>query len=316
MRISTIAAVLAVALAAFGAMPGAQAGPSARYVSAGVAVARGNGTTVVDNGAVVCDDGNGVGVGGVCMPFSAGDDAVSVADDEMGENLAFQVCVDNNGDGFCTTNDPDPYCADDMYFSHDDAGNVFNPVGPVRTGFRPGCPGGAFDGYVVFLCDGVHAVATKPHVHPATTGIATVTTGGEGLGNFCGNPFVSKQYFGTYPEGNLGCGLVAISDDRAAQAIGQGTASGTSFGGPWHASGPLSITCYVHVNGVAVSATGTVAGNDVVATGGAVAFSAEPTDDVRVCTEVWAAQPFHGCFPATATQQGSATRWTLRQPVL
>ena len=311
MRISVLAAAIAVALSAFGSVPGAQAGPSARYVSAGVAVARGNGSTVVDNGAVVCDDGNGVGVGGVCLPFS-GDDAVSVVDDELGESLAFQVCVDNNGDGLCTTNDPDPSCADDIYFSHDDAGNFFNPVGPVRTGFRAGCPGGAFNGYVVFLCDGVHAVANDPHAHPATTGIATLTTGAEGLGDFCGNPVVSKPYFGTYPEGNLACGINAIQDP---EVTGQG-ANGTAHGGPWHDTGPVAISCYITVNGLMTGTTPTGSGTGVAATTGQLAFVASTTDDVRLCTEVVATTSFHRCYPIVPTRQGNTTRWFLRQPVV
>lgn len=313
MRISILAAAFAVVVSAFGTLPAAQAGPSARYVSAGVAVARGNGATVVDNGAVVCDDGNGVGVGGVCLPFS-GDDAVSVVDDHLGDELAFQVCVDNNGDGLCTTNDPDPSCADDIYFSHNDAGDFFNPVGPVRTGFRTGCPGGAFDGYVVFLCDGAHAVQNDAHAHPASTGVATLTSGGEGNGDFCGLPVVSKPYFGTYPDGNLACGLNAIEDDSVTG--GQDVASGTAIGGPWHDTGPVVIACSVQVNGMVVSSSPTGSGTGAAATAGQVTFLASVTDDVRICTEVVAATSFSRCYPVIPVQQGQTTRWFLRQPVL
>lgn len=312
MRISTLAAALAVALSAFGSVPGAQAGPSARYVSAGVAVARGEGATVVDNGAVVCDGGNHVGVGGVCLPFT-GDDAVSVADDELGENLAFQVCVDNNGDGLCTTNDPDPTCPDQMYFSHDDAGHFFNPVGPVATGFTSGCPGGAFDGYVVFLCDGVHAAPGNPHAHPATTGVVTLTTGGEGVGDFCGNPFVSKPYFATAPSDDLTCGLSAYSDPNVTG--GQDTAVGTLYGGPWHDTGSVQITCSVLVNGLMVVAAPTGSGTGVATTSGSAAFTAEPWDSVTVCTDVVAATPYYDCDPVTTTQQGSVTHWFVAQRV-
>jgi hypothetical protein len=165
-----------------------------RYTNPGATVVRGNGATPADSGFAICQPALGTGTGGLCLPFGD-DDAVQVVDDTAGENVAFQVCIDNNGDGFCTFGESGP-CADDIEFSHDDAGNFFNPVGPLRTGFRTGCPGGPWNGYVVIICNGVHVTAS-PHAHPATTGTASVTSGGEGLGTFCGNPRPdgAKPYF-------------------------------------------------------------------------------------------------------------------------
>ena len=78
-------------------------------------------------------------------------------------------------------------CADEIFFSHNDAGHFFNPLGPLPQGFKPGCPGGPFPGYIVFICDGVHAVQGQPpHAHIAPKGEITLTTGGTGFGDFCG----------------------------------------------------------------------------------------------------------------------------------
>ena len=312
MRVKVLTAVLVTALLPFGTVPGAQAAGEGRYISAGVAVARADGNTPVDNGAVVCDDGNGVGVGGVCLPFGGGN-AISVVDDVLGEAVALQVCVDNNGDNVCTPNDPDPYCADDVVFSHDDDGSFYNPVGPVPTGFRPGCPGGGWNGYVVYLCDGAHAVSADVHAHPATTGIATVTSGGEGLGTFCGGPsLIGKPYYGTYVDGNLGCGVTAVLETNTT---GQ-NAEGTLVGGPWHSTGPVTLSCSVTVNGTpTVSSPGTT-GFGVASSVGRASFSATLSDVVEVCTDVvTSAGPFHRCLPVRAQVQGDTVRWILLQPV-
>ena len=172
----------------------AYAADPARYVSGGTIAARVNGGATVDEGYVVCDDESGTGAGGFCVPFGGGD-AVWIDDEAAGEDVAFQVCVDNSGDGICTSPDFGP-CADTVVFSHHDDGSFFNPVGPVPTGFAPGCGAGAYDGYVVFLCEGVHAFDGSVHSHPATTGTGGVTTGGEGTGNFCGgNPQPSRKAY-------------------------------------------------------------------------------------------------------------------------
>ena len=192
----------------------AYAADPARYVSGGTVAARVNGGATVDEGYVVCDDGSGTGAGGFCVPFGGGD-AVWIDDESAGENVAFQVCVDNSGDGVCTSPDSGP-CADSVVFSHADDGSFFNPVGPVPTGFAPGCGAGAYQGYVVFLCEGLHVFGASAHTHPATTGTGGVTTGGEGSGNFCGgNPQPSRKAYlhelpaltagGTHIDLTIGC---------------------------------------------------------------------------------------------------------------
>ncbi|HEU0132451.1 MAG TPA: hypothetical protein VFQ85_15815 [Mycobacteriales bacterium] len=178
-----------------GLVPQAHAA-SGTYVAGGTAVGRAAGTTAVDNGTVACMPQSASGVGGLCLPFGGGD-AVSVIDDVLGRNVAFQVCVDNNGDGFCgrgPTPPAEPACVDQILFSHADDGSFRNPVGPMQTALAP-CPGngGGWNGYVVFLCNGAH-VASDVHLHPATRGTAKVTTGGQGSGTFCGAPF-GKRYF-------------------------------------------------------------------------------------------------------------------------
>ena len=173
-----------------------------RYAAGGTAVGRVGGQTFVDNGGAVCDRTHRAGSGGVCLPFGGGN-GVEVLDAVHGQNVAFQVCVDNNHDNICgfspfdavgSTTGP---CADDIVFSHNDAGAFYNPVGPVPGGFRTGCatPAGSrsWNGYVVMLCEGAH----DTHQHPATTGTARVTGSPEGVGTFCGapDPQPGKFYF-------------------------------------------------------------------------------------------------------------------------
>lgn len=171
-------ALLALGVAA----PAAQ---SERYTAGATFVAR-TGSTLFDNGFVACH-GN-AGEGGACVPWGAGD-SILVVDDSLGEDVAFQACVDNDGDRICSQGASLvlPGCEDDIYFSHSDGGVFHNPVGPMRTSFRAGCPGG-FPGYVVFLCSGVHQDLSGPHVHQVTTGMMEIASGGEGSGNFCAFP--------------------------------------------------------------------------------------------------------------------------------
>jgi hypothetical protein len=164
------------------------------YISGATAVVKdASGPPTIDDGVVICTSGGGVG--GACVPFGTGD-SIAVLDDAAGPDVAFQVCIDNNGDSVCTfqPGSTEP-CGDDVFFSHDDFNNFYNPLGRLPTSFRPGCPGG-FPGYVVFLCEGVHTPkgGGAPHVHPATAGSTTLTTGGTGFGNFCGGPAVVKRY--------------------------------------------------------------------------------------------------------------------------
>lgn len=174
---------------------------TAAYYEGGgtVAVAKINGVTVVDNGAAICRPG-GSSTGGACVPFAevgsdgrGGNVYLGVTDETYGKEVAFQVCIDNNGDGVC--GGPDGVgtarCGDDQFFSHDEDGRFFNPLGPLPNTFRQGCPGSAAHaGYVVFLCTGVHSSdATGPHAHQADAGFAATVTKDDATpayGTFCG----------------------------------------------------------------------------------------------------------------------------------
>lgn len=162
--------------------------PEAVYTGSGtVVVKQGQRPPLLDEGALVCRPGQGTGVGGGCVSFGHDPNASSVAvhDATAGPDVAFQVCIDNNGDGRCVSPDFSA-CADQIFFSHDDEGNFFNPLGTLPISHKAGCPGGVWDGYVVFLCTGVHDAAGA-HSHPATTGsILTANTPGSGFGTFCG----------------------------------------------------------------------------------------------------------------------------------
>lgn len=166
----------------------------AEYNAPGTAVVRTGGATgtpsTLDVGVVVCNP-TGWSVGGGCISWNGRDDAIHVLD-AAGE-VAYQVCVDNDGNGYCQTNCCTP-CGDDIFFSHADGGEFFNPLGPLPTKFRAGCPGG-FPGWVVFVCAGVHEDQTGPHSHSAGPGVILPTQGGMGLGgNFCETETPGKPY--------------------------------------------------------------------------------------------------------------------------
>lgn len=172
----------------------AGSGVAETYLGGGVGVVKPTESPApVDDGTAVCAVG-GPDVGGACIPFGTAGDAakrasnnVFVLDQAMGTQVAFQVCIDNDQDGACGTPSFLP-CGDDLFFSHDDDGTFHNPLGPLPTGLRSGCASqpGAWQGYVVFLCQGVHDAGQGPHVHPATTGSVYRTSGGSGYGDFCG----------------------------------------------------------------------------------------------------------------------------------
>ena len=167
------------------------AAPALAYTSGGTFVVKSNGLTLVDNGAVVCHGLTGNGVGGGCLPFPTPDPTaeggfVGVVDDAAGDQVAFQVCIDNNGDGVCGGPATDPKCRDQIFFSHADDGRFFNPLGPLPTSTLRGCAD-AFQGYVVLLCQGVHDdPAAGPHTHRLTSGTIFAATQGSGYGDFCG----------------------------------------------------------------------------------------------------------------------------------
>lgn len=157
----------------------------ASYEGTGAHVIRVAGVTVRDEGSMTCSVSTGAGTGGSCLRFDPlnPSPAVLVHDAALGAAVPFQVCLDNNGDGFCTSPESGP-CADDIVFSHADGGAFFNPL-TVPNGFRPGC-GGPFPGYVVFICDGLHVDNTGAHTHTPTAGVTALVSEGSGTGNFCG----------------------------------------------------------------------------------------------------------------------------------
>jgi len=192
-----IALTACAALASL-ATPGsaAQRVREAQYIGGGTVVVKEQGQSpAADEGVLVCSATGGLSVGGGCVSFGAfpQSSSVLVQDNVSGNEVAFQVCIDNNGDGACISPDEGP-CADEIFFSHDDEGVFFNPLGPLPTKAKAGCPGGVWDGYVVFLCNGVHADGGgtsggggSGHSHPATNGsIIQLDTPGSGFGTFCG----------------------------------------------------------------------------------------------------------------------------------
>lgn len=177
----------------------ATSGPFDTYVSATTAVVKEAGQQpILDDGGTICNKGNpNPSLGGGCVLFGPWD-SIHVSDSALGDNVAFQVCIDNNGDSVCGGGNfgPTGQCFDEIFFSHDDAGNFYNPLGPLPQSFRFGCTGGPWPGYVVMLCSGVHN-AGLAHAHSTTTGSITGTSGGTGFGDFC-NPGESappKPYF-------------------------------------------------------------------------------------------------------------------------
>jgi hypothetical protein len=185
------------------------------YVGGGTAVYKQAGQDpTVDTGVTVCHPDEGTGVGGACLPFSSAGQFIDVTDavrelaDGTGHNVAFQVCIDNNGDGKCVSGGGRPGtidpCADSVFFSHNDEGRFFNPLGPLPTSRSSqgqcNAAGTGWNGYVVFLCEGAHTAKDgASHSHPATTGtVRAVTdspTAGQ-YGDFCGGirDQVVKEY--------------------------------------------------------------------------------------------------------------------------
>ena len=211
----TLVGLLATTLSqpgeAFPPNSGAYTGPGTIVLGVNTNDLLGNGDTLIlaDNGAVTCTNtdfagGNAAGLGGICIPFNElVHDSVYVEDDLYGStNLAFQVCVDNNGDSICTGNGESFFnlggCSDLIAFSHDSQTGLFHNPLWIPPWFEiqwSWCnPGNAFPGYIVIVCAGVDTFPT-PHQHDAGNGrIYNVQTGGTGHGNFCGGPTAAKAY--------------------------------------------------------------------------------------------------------------------------
>lgn len=178
----------------------------ATYAGGGTAVVKETGRPpAADEGVLACAPGGSLSLGGGCVAFGKDPDLTSVLVNDVtaGTDVAFQVCLDNNGDGRCVSPDEGP-CADQIFFSHDDGGRFFNPLGPLPTAFAPGCRGGEWHGYVVFLCEGAHVAGADgtggvTHAHPVVHGTISTLNGwkGTGYGTFCGGSREnqsSKQY--------------------------------------------------------------------------------------------------------------------------
>ena len=159
------------------------------YTGGGAAVVKQTGQApIADTGLLTCSATTGEGIGGGCVSFGFDpfNTSVQVLDAVNADHVAFQVCIDNDGNGICRSPDNGP-CADQIFFSHNDEGQFFNPLGPLPIKFKDGCPGGPWRGYVVFLCTGAHEAGGSSHAHPATKGNITVApVPGTGFGNFCG----------------------------------------------------------------------------------------------------------------------------------
>lgn len=220
--------------------------PADDYVAGTTVVARG-GTTLVDLGLVECNTGV-PSVGGACIPWSGGGSAIEVVDDQNGRDVAFQACVDNDGNSFCGGVPTIAGCDDDIAFSHFDNGTFSNPLA-APTGFRSGCPGG-FPGWVVFLCQGAHAVGA-PHTHEVTTGTITSAASGGPSGEFCGGQVVGKPYVrSAIPNGCAVQGTMILSTQfvnppasRTASFSVSFTA-GTCSAGMVTMSGTLTGSCF------------------------------------------------------------------------
>lgn len=200
--------VLAVLALALGVMRGAVA-EDYSYSGSGAYVTRDQTQgTATDDGVVICDStGGGNNVGGACIPFTSGVNSISVDDDMEEDEVAFQVCIDNDGDRSCGNTPPIVTgCGDVIAYSHFDSGAFSNPLAVPASGFANGCPGG-YPGWIVIACTGAHRTTLDPdgHPHPVTTGtISTSTDTGGSSGQFCAPPFNrGKPYRFNPPTENI-----------------------------------------------------------------------------------------------------------------
>jgi hypothetical protein len=238
------------------------------YVAGSTAVVRSSpGGTVADSGFVLCADSPAPSEGGACIPWSAGGSAIKVVDAVNGTNVAFQVCVDNDGNQQCGGTPAIAGCDDFLVFSHFDDGSFSNPLS-APTSFKSGCPGG-FRGWVVILCQGAHAAGT-PHTHEVTEGTVTSVGSGGPSGQFCGAPpgVPGKPYFLGRPPRALcsGTGTLALSSPSALPLV----APPNTF------TFSLAFNSGVCPVGGSVSATGTLVGSGCGAAEGTGVVNGHP----------------------------------------
>ncbi len=193
MNTTTRISIIALALASFVTLPAL----ASNYVGGATFVARDDGAgQLLDAGGMMCYEDTGDGVGGACIAWddlAPGQEYAAINDVMTGTNVAFQVCVDNNGDGLCGDTPSTvgkagsifDACRDTILFSHDDNGTFYNPLGPLPLDFTQGCAGG-FPGWILFLCEGAHDDGSSTHTHSVTSGTFTPSTTGSGKGTFCG----------------------------------------------------------------------------------------------------------------------------------
>jgi hypothetical protein len=209
---SSLTAFLLLGLAAAVASS-AGAATTTQYAGASTIVAREGNQTVFDNGLLVCSAqvqdaswflfGQDTRTGGACLPFDP-DGTVLVQDPSLPDpdEVAYQVCVDNNQDKQCSLIESpgwDPFCPDWVRFSHKGPPDAWaNPMGSLPTALLAGgtCPGpqpGAWDGLLVFICSGAH----DAHEHVTSGG--SITTGGNGAPGF--EIFVDQDVYCGPPPG-------------------------------------------------------------------------------------------------------------------
>lgn len=167
--------------------------------------------TFVDNGAVVCEDTDGDGTydkgnGGLCIHFwEMRGDSILVEDALAYRDVAFQVCVDANGDGICGSSAfSDPLglsgCRDALVFSHNGFNGGFDNPMYLPSFLEQAywqCGGLGFPGYIVIICAGAHQTFGDPDGHTHTVAFGQVYSTYEGTwpkGDYCGAPTDAKKY--------------------------------------------------------------------------------------------------------------------------
>lgn len=156
--------------------------------------------TATSQAGVVKCGGIGGSVGGACIPFPMEGrlnpdwEGVYITVRDYGPSshrIPFQVCMDNDGDERCVA-DPAAECGDRIWANHNDDGTFHGSIGPLPAEYPSGCPGRNATGYIVIVCQGVHAPGdpvSSGHAHPASQGRvkAYINDAGKPIpqGDFC-----------------------------------------------------------------------------------------------------------------------------------